>query len=54
MRALPQLVFPKRSSAVASLQGSVGSWRSATTLHRRAAMYGRCVLFSTKWNAEFD
>jgi hypothetical protein len=55
MRALPQLVFPKRSSAVAAALPSTrvcdGSWRSVTTaLHRRAA---NCVLFGTKWNAEF-
>lgn len=40
-----------------ALQGSlVGLWQhSATTaLHRRAANCGGCVLFGTKWNADFN
>lgn len=39
-----------------SLQGlsARGGAAAATALHRRAAMYGECVLFGTKWNAEFN
>lgn len=51
------LSFPSGVRQRSALQGSlVGLWqRSATTaLHRRAANCGGCVLFGTKWNADFN